>query len=257
MKVEKRRKEIESSQFPPHHGEKIWIFNHFLDGFTVYSHSPVMKANKALRQIPFNGKKLRPSKLRKDYWRPMAMIQFPAGRGDVGRSVYQRLRECKTLHELSWGDELSYDYEDGGRPLSKLERGKRLNDQKANTVADVAAVLGGRGKGNKIWEGEGAAEDLAAVAEAGDEGGSGLKTDAEEGGAKALVGAEVWWMNDQDRNYAKAWPANVTHHRFDQAMVEKYSTEEGDGDAEEQQLGPAELAADQQLQKGQGERTTV
>ncbi|KAJ2990936.1 hypothetical protein NUW58_g2711 [Xylaria curta] len=40
----KRRKgeRIEPS-FEPGHGEKIFVFNHFLDGMTVYSHDPVLK----------------------------------------------------------------------------------------------------------------------------------------------------------------------------------------------------------------------
>lgn len=42
-KDEVKRRQIEASQYQPHHGEKIWIFNHFLDGMTVYSHSPVVK----------------------------------------------------------------------------------------------------------------------------------------------------------------------------------------------------------------------
>ena len=42
-------------------------------------------------------------------------------------------------------------YDKDGSPLTKYERGEKLNDQKANTIADMAAVLGGRGKGNKIW----------------------------------------------------------------------------------------------------------
>ncbi|KAI1777831.1 transcriptional regulation of mitochondrial recombination-domain-containing protein [Hypoxylon cercidicola] len=248
-KAEKRRREIEACKFPPHHGEKIWIFNHFLEGMTVYSHNPVMKANKALRQIPFNGKKLRPSKLRKDYWRPMAMIQFPEGQGEVGRSVFQRLRECKSLHELAWGDDMFYDKD--GKPLSKHERGKRLNDQKANTIADIAAVLGGQGKGNKIWKSI-SQDDPAGLADVETSDESNLLQDA-EGGVKALVKAEVWWMNDQDQKYAEKWPANVTHHRFAEAMLEELSPEEN----AEEQSAPVELVAEQQLQKGQGDKTTV
>lgn len=40
----KRRKQgrIEPS-FEPGHGEQIFVFNHFVDGFTVYSHSSVLK----------------------------------------------------------------------------------------------------------------------------------------------------------------------------------------------------------------------
>ncbi|OTB06855.1 hypothetical protein M426DRAFT_9283 [Hypoxylon sp. CI-4A] len=247
-KEEKRRKELERSQFQPHHGEKIWIFNHFLDGMTVYSHSPVLKANKALRQIPFNGKKLKPSKLRKDYWRPLAMIQFPEGYGEVGRSVFQRLRECKQLHELTWGDDMFFDKD--GNPLSKHKRGKKLNDQKANTVADMAAVLSGRGKGNKIWQSLSEKMEGLANVEAGEE--KNLKKDAD--GVKALVKAQIWWANDQDRSYAKRWPSNVTHYRFDQASLEEMSVED-EADSESQSA-PAELVATEQLQKGD-QRTYV
>lgn len=161
-----------------------------------------------MRQIPFNGKKLRPAKLRKDYWRPMAMIQFPDGQGEVGRSVYQRLRECKKLHEYSWDDSLLYG--EDGRTLTTHERGRRLNDQRANTIADMAAVLGGLGKGNRIVvgePGEGAATSEAAVAAATDDG-------------KTLVQATVWWVDALDRNYAKKWTKNVTHELFDDAVFE-------------------------------------
>ncbi|KAI1768957.1 transcriptional regulation of mitochondrial recombination-domain-containing protein [Hypoxylon sp. FL1150] len=242
VKREKRRKEIEASQFQPHHGEKIWIFTHFLEGFTAYSHSPVMKAMKVLRQLPFTGKKLKPSKLRKDYWGPMAMIQFPEGCGDVGRSVYQLLRECKSLHELSWGDHMFYDKD--GSPRSKHERGRKLNDQKANTIADMAAVLGGRGKGNKIRKS--VSQDPADITQVEASSENNTKEDAK--GADNLVKAEVWWVNEQDRNYAKRWPANVTHHLFKEAMLEELSPVKN----AKEQTAPAELVAEQELQEGAG-----
>ncbi|OTA66648.1 hypothetical protein K449DRAFT_430961 [Hypoxylon sp. EC38] len=239
--AEKRRKELERSQFQEHHGEKIWILNHFLDGMTVYSHSPIIKAKKSLRQIPFNGKKLKPRKFRKDYWRPLAMIQFPEGYGEVGRSVFQRLRECKTLHELAWGDDMFYA--EDGKPLSKHERGKRLNDQKANTIADMAAVLGGTGKGNKIWmpmtENP---EELANLA-ADDE--KNVKEDKQ--GVKALLKTQVWWLNDQDRNFAESWPSNVSHHRFDEAILEELGVRANtDGEI---LPSPGEMITDEQLKK--------
>ncbi|KAI1393516.1 transcriptional regulation of mitochondrial recombination-domain-containing protein [Hypoxylon trugodes] len=252
-KEEKRRKELERSKLPPHHGEKIWIFNHFLEGFTVYSHSPILKANKALRQIPFNGKKLKPSKLRKDYWKPLAMIQFPEGYGEVGRSVFQRLRECKMFHELSWGDDMYFS--EDGKPLTKIERGRKLNNQKANTIADMAAVLGGQGKGNKIWATvPEKIEDIVNV-EASDE--NNVKHGEE--GPKALVKATVWWTNDQDQNYATSWPSNVSHYRFDQATLEKMKVEDDaeGGDGTKSPEAPAELVAEQQLQKGSDQRTSV
>lgn len=100
--------------------------------------------------MPYTGKKLVPAKLRKDYWEPMAMIQFPRMLGEVGRSVYHKLRELKKRHELEWGRD---DPEEEQRMLnmSRHERGKAINDQRANVVADMAAVLGGYGKGNKMW----------------------------------------------------------------------------------------------------------
>ncbi|KAI0512670.1 hypothetical protein F5B22DRAFT_301236 [Xylaria bambusicola] len=205
----KRRKgeRIEPS-FQPGHGEKIYVFKHFLDGMTVYSHDPVLKANRAFRQIPFNGKKLRPAKLRKDYWRPMAMIQFPDGQGEVGRSVYQRLRECKKLHEYSWGDSVLYG--EKGETLTTHDRGRRLNDQRANTIADMAAVLGGLGKGNKIVVGA-AAEDTS---------GSEITVPtATEDDGKTLVQATVWWADGLDQNYAEKWSKNVTHHLFENAIL--------------------------------------
>ncbi|KAI0542367.1 transcriptional regulation of mitochondrial recombination-domain-containing protein [Xylaria digitata] len=232
----KRRKgeRIEPS-FEPGHGEKIFVFNHFLDGMTVYSHDPVLKANRAFRQIPFNGKKLRPAKLRKDYWRPLAMIQFPEGQGEVGRSVYQRLRECKKLHEYAWDDSVLYG--ENGKTLTTRQRGRRLNDQRANTIADMAAVLGGLGKGNKI-----VVEDAAAK----EEGETKVATTKE---GKTLVQATVWWADALDRNYAKKWTDNVTHELFDEGVLEpivrNLASEEG-----ESQKAPAELVTDQELTKG-------
>jgi len=72
--------------------------------------------------------------------------------------------------------------------MSREERGAALNDQRANVVADIAAVLGGYGKGNKIWL-EGA-------------------TKGREG---RLCEATVYWANGQDRHYAVEWPGNVRH----------------------------------------------
>ncbi|KAI0195370.1 transcriptional regulation of mitochondrial recombination-domain-containing protein [Xylaria flabelliformis] len=233
----KRRKggeRIEPS-FEPGHGEKIFVFNHFVDGMTVYSHNPVLKANHAFRQIPFNGKKLRPAKLRKDYWRPMAMIQFPDGQGEVGRSVYQRLRECKKLHEYSWDDSVLYG--EGGQTLTVRQRGRRLNDQRANTIADMAAVLGGLGKGNKIVVTESAND-----AEAGEGEGQGQAESAaapvavDEG--KTLLQATVWWADVLDKNYAQKWTKNVTHGRFGEALLEPRQSAEG-----ESQMTASELAA--------------
>lgn len=65
--------------------------------------------------------------------------------------MFHKLREFKKRHELEWGRD---DPEEEKRMLrmSRHERGKVLNNQKANAVADLAAVLGGVGKGSKMWK---------------------------------------------------------------------------------------------------------
>lgn len=143
----------------------------------------------------------------------MALMRFPPGMGSVGRSVFQKLRELKHLHEVAWPDEFRYkpesefteadkhkieEEEEKGnkyRPVrTKQERGKALNAQKKNVVADMAVVLAGKGGGNKM-----------------------LATASEEaaGGRDGLVAVTVEWSNDQDREFAEAWSPNVTHALFE------------------------------------------
>lgn len=77
--------------------------------------------------------------------------------------------------------------------MTREERGRALNDQRANVVADIAAVLGGLGKGNKIWLELTEAEKKAGTVE------------------PKLCEAKVYWTNTRDRCYAASWPSNVTH----------------------------------------------
>jgi hypothetical protein len=142
----------------------------------------------------------------------MAKIQFAPGQGSIGRSVFQKLRELKHLHEVSWGDEVFYKSPDEYtayekkkvaereeeaeveiydkqvkpyRPIrNKAERGAALNAQKPNSIADIAAVLSGLGKGNKML------------------------LDAEK---QTLADVTVQWTSELDREYAEEWSANVTH----------------------------------------------
>lgn len=192
-------------QGPEGHGENIWIFGHRRSEQIIYSLDKKLDGFHDLKQIPYNGKKLKPAKLRKDYWSPFARISFPAGQGYIGRSVFQKLRELKHLHEVAWDDEFRYKKPDeftaddhkriaeeekkgieGYRPIrSKHERGLALNAQKQNSIADMAAVLGGLGRGNKINE------------------------------ADKLVDVTVSWANDQDREFAETWSSNVSHDLFE------------------------------------------
>ena len=186
-----------------------------------------------MRQIPFFGKKLKPSKIRRDYWQPLAMIEFPPGYGEIGRTVYQRLRECKSLHELAWGDEMYHD-DKTGRLLTRNQRGRRIMDQKPYIVADIAAILGGAGKNNKIrpiyllhddgvlrtnpLDGEearaieprDAEEPIVVDASAGRVANVAKPQDIING----LIRATVHWVDENHRKFARKWPPNVTHKQL-------------------------------------------
>ncbi|KIH92152.1 hypothetical protein SPBR_03089 [Sporothrix brasiliensis 5110] len=186
-----RQPKPELTKFPEGHGEQIWVYNNIVTNQVVYSHTPVLRSNRALKQLPFNGKKTKPAKLRKDYWRPMALIQFGEGEGVVGQSVFQKLREFRRLHELSWGHQKNDMY-----ALDRKALGEALNDQRANSIADMAAVLAGAGQGNRIQvRGAEASASTSAV----------VPADGK------LAEAIVFWANDQDRNIAGSWSKNVRH----------------------------------------------
>jgi Transcriptional regulation of mitochondrial recombination len=177
-----------------------------------------------LKQLPFNGKKTKPPKVRRDLWRPMAVIQFPEGHGKIGESVYQKLREFKKMHELSWGDEVLFN--DDGTSRTKKERGIALNDQKLNAIADLAAVLAGTGKGNLIRvdrEQEKGVEGVAAQTAESQEAtaqqkATELTNPRATADAKDLLGIVVYWENDLLRHHAESWSANVTHSLFEDQL---------------------------------------
>lgn len=206
----RRKRPLKPWDGPEGHGENIWVFTHRRSEQVVYSFDNKLDGFHDLKQLPFNGKKTKPAKLRKDYWAPFAHIAFPDGQGTVGRSVFQKLRELKHLHEVAWDDEFRYkqpeeftaadrkkiddEAKEGRtyRPIrTKQERGLALNRQRANSIADMAAVLGGLGRGNKI-----------------------VSHETEEG-EKQLLDVTVSWANDQDKNYAEEWSKNVTHGLFE------------------------------------------
>ncbi len=181
-------------------------------------------------QSVFTGKKLAPGKLRKDYWRTLAVVDVGKGNGMLGTNLFQKLIELKKRHLLEWGEQA-----ESLLGMDRRSRGEALNDQHGNTVADLAAVLAGGCKGNLIVEGtqrelrwvkwtdkngkaiggemkmlkpkkkpEDAAADGAVVP---------ATADMEPAGPekRKLRPATVYWANEQDRFYAKDWTANVTH----------------------------------------------
>ncbi|KAK3313448.1 transcriptional regulation of mitochondrial recombination-domain-containing protein [Apodospora peruviana] len=166
---------------PEGHGENLWVWTHIEAGHTVYMLKPYLNPRNVQTQLPYTGKKLVPSKIRKDYWRCMAQVKFKSGQGEIGRRIYQMLIELKRRHELEWDKSQEELFK-----ISRRERGEALNDQKANVVADLAAVLGeGRGKANKL------------VTHKGDE--------------QVMEDVTIYWANAQDRLHAKVWNGNVKH----------------------------------------------
>lgn len=128
----------------------------------------------------------------------MALISFPPGAGAIGLSAFQKLREYRRLHELSWDESLRTD--DKGKTISRKERGRKLCDQKANSVADIAAVLG------KIGTPEGEEIGLKGLAGEGE-------ADGESGTRAPKV--EVKWNDLLDAQFAESWTENVIHDRLE------------------------------------------
>lgn len=64
-------------------------------------------------------------------WRPLATVTFPSGH--QGLSAFHQLREFRIRHEHEWNDINPHQ--------GKTAIGRALMDQKANSIADLAAVL--------------------------------------------------------------------------------------------------------------------
>ncbi|KAK1637284.1 transcriptional regulation of mitochondrial recombination-domain-containing protein [Colletotrichum phormii] len=298
----RRTPQHELTNFEPGHGEQIWVWSHLTSNQVIYSHTKQLESHRALKQLPFNGKKSKPAKLRRDYWEPMALIQLPAGAGAAGQSVFQKLREFRRMHELAWEDDLLYrehrtellkpkpikpwgvkqkkndaaavddvkysvageeDKDAASAPAdgakttttpedlvsvrkivrNRHERSLALNDQRANSIADMAAVLAGFGRGNRLVVSAG---EKKAVLEDGEAltgrkwskappaktqlvaaGQSSSGEEEVQGGAgttKApavdqLLPATIYWANEDDRNFAQEWTGNVTHDLFQGAKA--------------------------------------
>jgi hypothetical protein len=104
------------------------------------------------------------------------------------------LREYRRLHELSWDESLRTD--EKGNTISRKERGRKICDQKANSVADIATVLG------KIGTPEGEAIGLKGF-------------DGEREVAAELPKVEVKWADLIDAHFAGTWSENVIHDKLE------------------------------------------
>lgn len=137
------------------------------------------------------------------------MIKFGPGQGAVGRNVFQKLREFRQLHELSWGWQAAEL-----KQLTRRERGQKIHNQKPNAIADIAAVLSGVGRGNLMWTTEPAPAPEKLAIEA-------PEAEGEAEGKEAVV---------KDTSVSNETPAPETAKTA--AAVENQASSEADAPAE-------------------------
>ncbi|KAI9792649.1 MAG: hypothetical protein M1835_007710 [Candelina submexicana] len=197
--------------FALRHGRHIFVYSNLRTNQVIYSLTRDMNNNAALRQLPYLGKKTVPAALRKDLWQPLATISFPDP--PQGLTAFRKLREYRKLHELSYPlDDIK---DKNGKLLGKKQRGKKLMDQKANSIADIAAVLQSREKGNVVGEaGETAVKDasprdkLAIVEEEAVETRRRIGAFRDEHQRDKV---KISWADILDAEYAETWPESVVH----------------------------------------------
>ncbi|KAI9711823.1 MAG: hypothetical protein M1820_001968 [Bogoriella megaspora] len=115
------------------HKLHIYIYRNTLTNQVVYSLRQSMKNNQSLKQLAYFGKKTIPAKLRKDVWTPLLSVSFP--HQSQCMDAFHKLREYRRLRDVNW------DRDSEKIPLEKKRRKKALMDQKAEAVADLAAIL--------------------------------------------------------------------------------------------------------------------
>lgn len=169
--------------------------------------------NDALKQLPFLGKKTVPAKLRKDLWQPFAMVEFTNPLHGV--VAYRKLREFRRLHEFSYPLEIIKKTEGKhkGSLLVRKERSKVLMNQKANSVADLAAVLLQQEQKPTAEQMEKSAQKVNAKILLRRARGS-RKVRGKPVPVQELSGVEgviVRWANPLDAEFAETWPRAVVH----------------------------------------------
>lgn len=172
----------------------------------------------AIKQLPFLGKKTVPASLRKDLWLPLAVVEFP--KPTQGLIAYRKLREFRRLHETTYPYELITQTEGRykGHLMSTKQRGKALMNQKANTVADLAAVLLQQERGptpeqaDAIEKRRRKAESLKKIQKGKKKAKKMNPVPVEE--MVGVEGVKVRWANPLDAEYAETWPPAVVHDGF-------------------------------------------
>ncbi|KAI6858475.1 hypothetical protein KC323_g6958 [Hortaea werneckii] len=152
----------------PGHGRYIYAYAHTRTSQVLYSLTRHLTPSQLSKQLPDLGANHADSKLRKDLWQPFFTLCLPETEsGDrQGLHAFKKLREYRKLHELSWkpspllskpwtegeieelkqtlntrgGNKKESVYDLIKREKKKM-RVREVQDQKANSIADLAAVL--------------------------------------------------------------------------------------------------------------------
>ena len=174
-----------------------------------------------MKQLPFLGKKTVPARLRKDLWLPFALVEFPSAL--QGLDAFRRLREFRRLHETSYPLDLITVKEgkQKGSLMNTKERGAVLMDQKANSVADLAAVL--------LQDEKGPSEERARHKERSKKYWDLVNRQKVKAGkprvrkrvnlslGPTVNQVRIRWADLMDADYAEAWPQSVVHHLLERS----------------------------------------
>lgn len=188
-----------------------------------------------------------PAVIRKDMWRPLLTVHFPSEA--QGLAALRKLREYRKLHELSWSQAdrtrvrreetvaAKKEFEELGAKIqkktrarqAKRERGRLIMDQKANAIADLAAVLKEQdvlantpetvARKQKMEEEAANPKATPETTQASrpkhgplpKRGPLRKQAAAENIPIYTLDGVRIRWANPLDAEYAESWPAAVQH----------------------------------------------
>ncbi|OJJ51065.1 hypothetical protein ASPZODRAFT_11911 [Penicilliopsis zonata CBS 506.65] len=250
------------------HGKNIFVYHNIRTNQVVYSLTRYLEKDNALKQLVFHGKKTVPATLRKDMWVPYYSVHFQDKQ--IGLRAYHLLREFALQRQLSPPREMititdswlsqrrprdpvqAKEFDDKyatkrGWLMEKKDRARALMDQKATSVADVAAVLaiqeeeiangfadGKRGyltrrarqrrreaRAKEEEKTAERAERIARFATLLSDPGLEVKIEEQAAEGDAFLLAEndvkILWMDLQDARFAETWPTRVQHGELDQS----------------------------------------
>ncbi|KAA8652695.1 hypothetical protein EYZ11_007962 [Aspergillus tanneri] len=246
------------------HGKNIFVYHNMRTNQVVYSLTRYLEKNNVLRQLVYHGKKTVPATLRKDMWVPYYSVHFHDSK--IGLRAYHLLREFAMQRQLSPPREMitiTEKFLDQKRPrdpeeaekfnekyegkvgwlMEKKDRARALMDQKATSVADVAAVLeiqeeeikNGFADGKRGYltrsarrrrrearkKEQAKAEEQAARVASFEQTLSTTQVEYKiqevEDNSKALEnnGVKILWTDIHDAQRAESWPERVQHGELD------------------------------------------